>query len=177
MSYALASCLRFLLGGVLWLPVFLSELRQADHYVTGKFLSPTPMAANILGRFGLATRCARSRSKITCCHSTSSTQVFPDWYQKNAQEWWTDALRNWSLSGVEFSGIWLDMNEASSFCDGSWYVPVSYRLSPPLIHNIASVVAQAQTLATRTSLSSYLASQATRFWVSGLSPSDSSHDT
>ena len=22
--------------------------------------------------------------------------------------------------GVEFSGIWLDMNEASSFCDGSW---------------------------------------------------------
>ncbi|KAF8884147.1 glycosyl hydrolases family 31-domain-containing protein [Infundibulicybe gibba] len=46
--------------------------------------------------------------------------VFPDWFQSNTQQWWTDALRNWSNSGVEFSGIWLDMNEASSFCDGSW---------------------------------------------------------
>ncbi|KAF8154898.1 glycosyl hydrolases family 31-domain-containing protein [Crassisporium funariophilum] len=45
--------------------------------------------------------------------------VFPDWFQQNTQQWWTDALRNWSAAGVEFSGIWLDMNEASSFCDGS----------------------------------------------------------
>lgn len=45
--------------------------------------------------------------------------VFPDWFQRSTQQWWTDALRNWSASGVEFSGIWLDMNEASSFCDGS----------------------------------------------------------
>ncbi|KAJ3503798.1 hypothetical protein NLJ89_g8272 [Agrocybe chaxingu] len=45
--------------------------------------------------------------------------VFPDWFQKNTQQWWTDAFRNWSESGIEFSGIWLDMNEASSFCDGS----------------------------------------------------------
>ncbi|TFK33736.1 glycosyl hydrolases family 31-domain-containing protein [Crucibulum laeve] len=45
--------------------------------------------------------------------------VFPDWFQNNTQQWWTDAFRNWSESGIEFSGIWLDMNEASSFCDGS----------------------------------------------------------
>ncbi|KAJ7473458.1 glycosyl hydrolases family 31-domain-containing protein [Mycena latifolia] len=45
--------------------------------------------------------------------------VFPDWFAGNALGWWTEALRNWSKSGVEFSGIWLDMNEASSFCDGS----------------------------------------------------------
>ncbi|KJA17650.1 glycoside hydrolase family 31 protein [Hypholoma sublateritium FD-334 SS-4] len=45
--------------------------------------------------------------------------VFPDWFQKNTQSWWTEAFRNWSASGIEFSGIWLDMNEASSFCDGS----------------------------------------------------------
>ncbi|KAF8965499.1 glycosyl hydrolases family 31-domain-containing protein [Flammula alnicola] len=45
--------------------------------------------------------------------------VFPDWFQKNTGSWWTEALRNWSVSGIEFSGIWLDMNEASSFCDGS----------------------------------------------------------
>ncbi|KAF4566163.1 hypothetical protein EYR36_011578 [Pleurotus pulmonarius] len=45
--------------------------------------------------------------------------VFPDWFANNTERWWTDALRNWTASGVEFAGIWLDMNEASSFCDGS----------------------------------------------------------
>ncbi|KAF9457114.1 glycosyl hydrolases family 31-domain-containing protein [Collybia nuda] len=45
--------------------------------------------------------------------------VFPDWFQNNTQQWWTEALRNWTEGGIEFSGIWLDMNEASSFCDGS----------------------------------------------------------
>ncbi|TFK48006.1 hypothetical protein OE88DRAFT_1665015 [Heliocybe sulcata] len=45
--------------------------------------------------------------------------AFPDWFANNTQQWWTEALRNWSEGGVEFSGIWLDMNEASSFCEGS----------------------------------------------------------
>ena len=49
-----------------------------------------------------------------------TTQVFPDWFAKNVDSFWTEALSNWSKSGVEFSGIWLDMNEASSFCVGSW---------------------------------------------------------
>ncbi|KAJ7191329.1 glycosyl hydrolases family 31-domain-containing protein [Mycena pura] len=45
--------------------------------------------------------------------------VFPDWFAPNTLAWWTEALKNWSLTGVEFSGIWLDMNEISSFCEGS----------------------------------------------------------
>ncbi|KAJ7727590.1 glycosyl hydrolases family 31-domain-containing protein [Mycena metata] len=45
--------------------------------------------------------------------------VFPDWFANNTLAWWTEGLKNWSLTGVNFSGIWLDMNEASSFCDGS----------------------------------------------------------
>ncbi|KZO89390.1 glycoside hydrolase family 31 protein [Calocera viscosa TUFC12733] len=48
--------------------------------------------------------------------------VFPDWTRSTRKPVlgrWTEALRNWSAGGVEFSGIWLDMNEASSFCDGS----------------------------------------------------------
>ncbi|KAF8634099.1 hypothetical protein AX15_001067 [Amanita polypyramis BW_CC] len=45
--------------------------------------------------------------------------VFPDWFQPNTQSWWAEALQNWTNLGVEFSGIWLDMNEASSFCDGA----------------------------------------------------------
>lgn len=53
-------------------------------------------------------------------------QVFPDWFANNTQTFWTEGLRNWSNSGVNFSGIWLDMNEASSFCIGSWYVGVDF---------------------------------------------------
>ncbi|KAM5542308.1 hypothetical protein V8D89_004181 [Ganoderma adspersum] len=45
--------------------------------------------------------------------------VFPDWFANNTEAFWTEALRNWSQSGVNYSGIWLDMNEASSFCIGS----------------------------------------------------------
>ncbi|KAI0714693.1 glycosyl hydrolases family 31-domain-containing protein [Earliella scabrosa] len=45
--------------------------------------------------------------------------VFPDWFAKNVDSLWTEALSNWSKSGVEFSGIWLDINEVSSYCVGS----------------------------------------------------------
>ncbi|KAI8981316.1 glycosyl hydrolases family 31-domain-containing protein [Trametes punicea] len=45
--------------------------------------------------------------------------VFPDWFSEHSTELWTEALRNWTQLGVEFSGIWLDMNEVSSFCTGS----------------------------------------------------------
>ncbi|KAF5346407.1 hypothetical protein D9758_012761 [Tetrapyrgos nigripes] len=45
--------------------------------------------------------------------------VFPDWFRNTTQRWWTEALQNWSLSGIEYSGIWLDMNEIASFCTGS----------------------------------------------------------
>ncbi|KAK7031219.1 hypothetical protein VNI00_013635 [Paramarasmius palmivorus] len=45
--------------------------------------------------------------------------VFPDWFAPNAQDWWSEALGNWSENGVEYSGIWLDMNEIASFCNGS----------------------------------------------------------
>ncbi|KAF7334797.1 Glycoside hydrolase family 31 protein [Mycena sanguinolenta] len=45
--------------------------------------------------------------------------VFPDWFAPNTLAWWTEALKNWSQTGVEFNGIWLDMNEISSFCEGS----------------------------------------------------------
>ena len=48
--------------------------------------------------------------------------VFPDWFAPRTGAWWTEAYANWSAAGVEFDGIWLDMNEGSSFCDGSWCV-------------------------------------------------------
>ncbi|KAI0641236.1 glycosyl hydrolases family 31-domain-containing protein, partial [Trametes meyenii] len=45
--------------------------------------------------------------------------VFPDWFANNTLELWAESLRNWSSAGVNFSGIWLDMNEPASFCNGS----------------------------------------------------------
>ncbi|KAI0329976.1 hypothetical protein GY45DRAFT_1324212 [Cubamyces sp. BRFM 1775] len=45
--------------------------------------------------------------------------VFPDWFAEHATDYWTEALRNWTQLGVEFSGIWLDQNEVSSSCIGS----------------------------------------------------------
>ncbi|KAI9567845.1 glycoside hydrolase family 31 protein [Boletus coccyginus] len=45
--------------------------------------------------------------------------AFPDWFAENTQAWWTEALANWTELGVDLSGIWLDMNEPSSFCSYS----------------------------------------------------------
>lgn len=46
--------------------------------------------------------------------------VFPDFFADNIHVYWTEVLKNWSELGIEYSGIWLDMNEAASFCEGSW---------------------------------------------------------
>ncbi|KII83953.1 glycoside hydrolase family 31 protein [Plicaturopsis crispa FD-325 SS-3] len=59
--------------------------------------------------------------------------VFPDWFANNTQQWWTQGLKNWSDSGVEYSGIWLDMNEASSFCDGSCGSNANLSITPPQV--------------------------------------------
>lgn len=44
--------------------------------------------------------------------------VFPDFLAKNITEYWNDQFLNW-FEKVPFDGIWLDMNEVSSFCVGS----------------------------------------------------------
>ncbi|WVF67066.1 hypothetical protein IAT40_001810 [Kwoniella sp. CBS 6097] len=44
--------------------------------------------------------------------------VFPDWFNPNMQTVWNEAFYNFSQV-VDFDGIWLDMNEPSSFVDGS----------------------------------------------------------
>ncbi|KAJ7680118.1 glycosyl hydrolases family 31-domain-containing protein [Mycena rosella] len=49
----------------------------------------------------------------------TSNWMLNNWLAPNTLAWWTEALKNWSQTGVEFSGIWLDMNEISSFCEGS----------------------------------------------------------
>ena len=45
--------------------------------------------------------------------------VFPDWLPgSGAGEWWIDEMTKWH-SNVNWSGIWIDMSEVSSFCVGS----------------------------------------------------------
>ncbi|KAK9315905.1 glycosyl hydrolases family 31-domain-containing protein [Lipomyces starkeyi] len=44
--------------------------------------------------------------------------VYPDWLASGTQNWWTKAMVDWHKK-VPFDGIWLDMNEVSSFCVGS----------------------------------------------------------
>jgi len=44
--------------------------------------------------------------------------VFPDWHTKSAEEWWQKTMAAWHEK-IAFDGIWIDMNEVSSFCVGS----------------------------------------------------------
>ncbi|KAG9308425.1 glycoside hydrolase family 31 protein [Chiua virens] len=57
--------------------------------------------------------------------------VWPDWFGPNTLAWWTEALRNWTVLGVNFSGVWLDMNEPSSFCQGSCGTGANFSALPP----------------------------------------------
>jgi len=41
---------------------------------------------------------------------------FPDWFHPRAQDYWTEQLRQFHDTLVPFDGIWIDMNEASNFC-------------------------------------------------------------
>ena len=43
--------------------------------------------------------------------------VFVDFFHPNASKYWEEMLDQ-LYTDVEFDGLWLDMNEASSFCDG-----------------------------------------------------------
>jgi len=43
--------------------------------------------------------------------------VYIDWFSKNAETYWIDEMDKFQ-SKLGFSGMWIDMNEASNFCDG-----------------------------------------------------------
>lgn len=45
------------------------------------------------------------------------TVVFPDFFHPETKFYWENNLEKLH-SSLNFSGIWLDMNEISNFCDG-----------------------------------------------------------
>ena len=51
--------------------------------------------------------------------------AWPDWLHPNTQDWWTDEVLNFfdADSGVNIDGIWVDMNEASNFCQDTTCKP------------------------------------------------------
>jgi alpha-glucosidase len=44
--------------------------------------------------------------------------AWPDWFANSTQDWWTDEILKTfdSETGVGIDGVWVDMNEASNFC-------------------------------------------------------------
>ncbi|KAJ1934189.1 hypothetical protein FBU59_005780, partial [Linderina macrospora] len=44
--------------------------------------------------------------------------AFPDWFAPNTQSWWSGELRRY-FDDLPIDGMWIDMNEAASFCTGS----------------------------------------------------------
>jgi len=45
---------------------------------------------------------------------------FPDFYKADTNKWWSDMFDQMvsTYDNLELDGIWLDMNEATNFCDG-----------------------------------------------------------
>lgn len=44
--------------------------------------------------------------------------VFPDWLSESAEAWWRNEFMVYHQN-IHFDGVWVDMSEVSSFCDGS----------------------------------------------------------
>lgn len=47
--------------------------------------------------------------------------AYPDFMNDKTVAWWKNYLSNFQKN-VNFDGLWLDMNEASNFCDGACYI-------------------------------------------------------
>ncbi|XP_004363327.2 alpha-glucosidase [Capsaspora owczarzaki ATCC 30864] len=56
---------------------------------------------------------------------------FPDWLAANSSSWWVNNLRDFHTNSAAFSGVWLDMNEMSNFCDGDCNRTTTPSIVPP----------------------------------------------
>lgn len=55
---------------------------------------------------------------------------FPDWFAPNAQQYWSTQFQQF-FELIKFDGIWIDMNEASNFCNADGNGQVCNLLSGP----------------------------------------------
>lgn len=51
--------------------------------------------------------------------------AWPDWFAPNTQQWWTDEIQASfnPENGIDLDGLWVDMNEASNFCENQTCQP------------------------------------------------------
>jgi alpha-D-xyloside xylohydrolase len=56
--------------------------------------------------------------------------TFPDWTHPNTEAWWTRQIARFH-DVIPFDGLWIDMNEASSFCWGPQCPLFNSTLNPP----------------------------------------------
>jgi alpha-glucosidase (family GH31 glycosyl hydrolase) len=68
-------------------------------------------------KLGVYIMSAYSENKPALGKVWPGTAVFVDWYNPKASEYWQSQFVTFH-NNFEFDGIWLDMNEASNFCDG-----------------------------------------------------------
>lgn len=49
----------------------------------------------------------------------AGSSVFPDWFAPDTQDYWNEQFEDFFSmeDGVDIDGLWIDMNEASNFCD------------------------------------------------------------
>ena len=73
-------------------------------------------------------------SLLYTCVWPSVPVVFPDFTHPNTQDWWTAQIQAWTQAVGLPSGLWLDMNEISSFVPGQ--LPVNFSSCIPLTATI-----------------------------------------
>lgn len=56
--------------------------------------------------------------------------AFPDWTHPNTSSWWNRQISRFHEL-IPFDGLWIDMNEASSFCWGPQCPPYNATMNPP----------------------------------------------
>lgn len=64
----------------------------------------------------------------------AGTSVFPDWFHEDAQDFWTNefALYFDPDEGMDIDALWIDMNEASNFCEWPCLDPDQYSIDNDL---------------------------------------------
>lgn len=79
--------------------------------------------------------CSINRTLLTSKGAVwPGTSIFPDWFHEDAQDYWTNefALFFDADEGVDIDALWIDMNEASNFCDWPCSDPDQYTIDNDL---------------------------------------------
>jgi len=85
----------------------------------GVFLNYTTPSYNTGNKYNVWIRSAMNNSNFLLGIVWPGLTYYPDWLNPNASKYW-DEMLTYLYDQVPFSGIWLDMNENSNFCQGEF---------------------------------------------------------